>query len=227
MCRGYDPALSVDAAWRLPSQVKKMNELKPLLADSDFITVHVPAIPQTQHLMNSEMLQVMKQGAILLNFARESIVDAKAVVSSLTQGHLGQYITDFPEPCLIGVDGVLAMPHIGASTQESEENCAVMAANQLKDFIEHGNIYNSVNYPQIFMERKAGVRMTFSNDNVAGALSEVLKILAKHKLNVIDLVNKSRGNLAYNIIDLESHPSKEALEDIQKLTPVIRIRILD
>jgi D-3-phosphoglycerate dehydrogenase / 2-oxoglutarate reductase len=223
---GYDPALSVEAAWRLPSQVKKMENLPSLLASADFVTLHVPAIEPTFHLINKDALQQIKKGAVLLNFARETIVHPEAVVESLEAGDLGQYICDFPEPCLLGRDDVMAMPHIGASTEEAEENCAVMAADQLMDYIENGNIKNAVNFPMVSMERAGACRLTFSNHNVAGVLGEVLSVFTEHQVNVIDMVNKSRGEVAYNIIDLEQRPSDQALADIRGLEHVVSLRLL-
>lgn len=224
---GYDPALSVEAAWRLPSQVQKMENLASLLGNADFITLHVPAIEPTYHLMNAETLAYTKPNAVLLNFARETIVHPEAVVESLEAGRLGQYICDFPEPCLLGRDDVTAMPHIGASTVEAEENCAVMAANQLMDFLENGNIKHSVNFPMVSMERAGECRLTFANHNVAGVLGEVLSVFTQHAVNVVDMVNKSRGDVAYNIIDLEQVPSAQVLSDIQALEHVISLRLLN
>lgn len=223
---GYDPALSIEAAWRLSSHVKKMDNLAGLLAGADFITLHVPAIEPTFHLINQEALQGIKQGAVLLNFARETIVHPEAVVDSLEAGHLGKYICDFPEPCLLGRDDVIAMPHIGASTAEAEENCAVMAADQLMDYLENGNIKNSVNFPMVAMERAGACRLTFANHNVAGVLGEVLSVFTNHQVNVVDMVNKSRGDVAYNIIDLEALPSDQALSAIAELEHVIRLRLI-
>lgn len=225
---GFDPALSVDAAWRLPSQVQRMENLQSLMARSDYITVHVPAIEPTRHMINSESLKGVKTGAVLLNFARESIVDAQAVVDSLDQGQLGRYICDFPEPCLLSRPDVYAMPHIGASTQEAEENCAVMVADQLMDYLENGNIKNSVNFPNVSMERNGvrGARITFSNSNVSGVLGNVLSVLAEQKVNVLDMVNKSRGDIAYNIIDVEAPPSDDVVSAIKTVEHVIAVRVV-
>lgn len=225
---GFDPALSVEAAWRLPNQVGRMENLQSLLARSDFITLHVPAIPQTKHLINADTLKVCKKGAVLLNFAREAIVDAHAVVDSLNAGHLGKYICDFPEPILLNRPDVLAMPHIGASTEEAEENCAIMAADQLVDYLENGNIKNSVNFPAVSMDRNGamGARITFSNQNVSGVLGHVLSVLADHKANVVDMVNKSRGDVAYNIIDVETVPSAELVAALAKVEHVIAVRVI-
>lgn len=225
---GFDPALSVEAAWRLPSQVGRMENLQSLLARSDYITLHVPAIPATKHLINADTLKVTKKGATLLNFAREAIVDAHAVVDSLDAGHLGKYICDFPEPILLNRKDVYAMPHIGASTEEAEENCAIMAADQLVDYLENGNIKNSVNFPAVSMDRNAGIgaRITFSNENVSGVLGHVLSVLADHKVNVVDMVNKSRGDVAYNIIDVEAAPSSAVIDALAKVEHVISVRVI-
>jgi len=225
---GFDPALSVEAAWRLPSQVGRMENLQSLLARSDYITLHVPAIPATKNLINADTLKVTKKGATLLNFAREAIVDAHAVVESLDAGHLGKYICDFPEPILLNRKDVYAMPHIGASTEEAEENCAIMAADQLVDYLENGNIKNSVNFPAVSMDRSPaiGSRITFSNENVSGVLGHVLSVLADHKVNVVDMVNKSRGDVAYNIIDVEHTPSATVVDALTKVEHVIAVRVI-
>lgn len=225
---GFDPALSVEAAWRLPSQVGRMENLQALLARSDYITLHVPAIPATKHMINADTLKVVKKGATLLNFAREAIVDAHAVIDSLDAGHLGKYICDFPEPILLNRKDVYAMPHIGASTEEAEENCAIMAADQLMDYLENGNIKNSVNFPTVSMERNQGIgaRLTFSNQNVSGVLGHVLSLLADYKVNVVDMVNKSRGDVAYNIIDVQQVPSAEVITALAAVEHVISVRII-
>lgn len=224
---GYDPALSVEAAWRLPNQVQRKESLNALLSSSDYVSLHVPAIAATKHLINKDTLALMKPSATLINFARESIVDAQAIVDALEAGKLRQYVCDFPEPVLIGRDDVIALPHIGASTEEAEENCAVMAANQIRDFLENGNITNSVNFPQISMSRVEGTtRITFSNDNVAGVLGDVLSIFAEHNVNVIDMMNKSRDAVAYSILDLAVPPPEAALDALRAVKHVIRIRVI-
>ncbi len=224
---GFDPALSIDAAWRLSNEVTRMENLQALLARADYISLHVPAMDATRHLINSAALAAMKPGTVLLNFARETIVDSDAVLRSLENGKLGKYVCDFPEPAMLGNTRVIAMPHIGASTEESEENCAVMAANQLVDYLENGNIQNSVNFPAISMGRTAGTtRITFSNDNVSGVLGHVLSVLADKNVNVIDMINKSRGELAFNIIDVETKPNDEVLAAIEAVEHVIRVRVI-
>jgi D-3-phosphoglycerate dehydrogenase / 2-oxoglutarate reductase len=224
---GFDPALSIDAAWRLSSEVSRMENLQALLAKADYITLHVPAMDATKHLINDAALALTKPGAVLLNFARETIVDSAAVKRSLDAGKLGKYVCDFPEPDLLNHPQVIAMPHIGASTEESEENCAVMAANQLMDYLENGNIVNSVNFPAVAMGRVAGTtRITFSNDNVSGVLGHVLSVLADKKVNVLDMMNKSRGELAFNIIDVESKPTDDVIAAIAAVEHVIRVRVI-
>ncbi len=224
---GFDPALSIDAAWRLSSEVSRMENLQALLAKADYISLHVPAMDATKHLINDAALALTQPGAVLLNFARETIVDSAAVKRSLDAGKLGKYVCDFPEPYLLNHSQVIAMPHIGASTEESEENCAVMAANQLMDYLENGNIVNSVNFPAVAMGRVAGTtRITFSNDNVSGVLGHVLSVLADKQVNVIDMMNKSRGELAFNIIDVENKPADDVIAAIAAVAHVIRVRVI-
>ena len=223
---GYDPAISIEAAWRLPSQVIRKENLQSLLAHADYISLHVPALEATKHMINKESLKSVKKGAVLVNFARDAIVDAEAVVASLEAGHLGQYVCDFPEPCLIGRENVIAMPHIGASTAEAEENCAVMAADQLMDYLENGNIKNSVNFPAVQMSRAGCCRITFANSNVAGVLGDVLSILADKNVNVMDMMNKSRGDVAYNIIDVENQPGDDVISAISAVEHVTMVRVV-
>ena len=224
---GYDPVLSVDAAWRLSNAVQRMENLPTLLARADYVSLHVPAMDATRHLINAEALRHARPGAVLLNFARESIVDPAAVLAALAAGKLGRYVCDFPEPGFAAEPRVIALPHIGASTEESEENCAVMAAEQIIDFLEHGHIVNSVNYPGLRMDRTPGAtRITLANDNVAGVLGHVLSVLAEAQLNVIDMTNRSRGELAFNIIDVASAPAPEAIAAIAGVAHVIRVRVV-
>ena len=224
---GFDPALSIDAAWRLSNEVQRAENMQSLLARADYISLHVPAMDATKHMVNEAALASMKTGAVLLNFARESIVDSDAVLKALASGKLGKYVCDFPEPAMLGNPNVIAMPHIGASTEESEENCAVMAANQLMDYLQNGNIQNSVNFPAISMGRAANTtRITFSNDNVSGVLGHVLSVLADKKVNVVDMINKSRGELAFNIIDVEAKPGADVVAAIEAVEHVIRVRVI-
>ena len=222
---GYDPALSVEAAWRLSSSVQRQESLEAMLPKVDYLSLHVPAIEATKNLINAATLKLMPARAVVLNFAREAIVDTRAMVDALNAKKLRRYICDFPEPLLIARDDVLALPHIGASTAEAEENCAVMAVRQLRDYLENGNIRNSVNFPATSMPRTEGTyRITFSNRNVSGVLSDVLGVIARHNVNVADLVNKSRGDLAYSILDLDAQPSAALLDEIRSQEPVIALR---
>lgn len=223
---GYDPAISVEAAWQLSSRVERMDSLEALLGRADFITLHVPAIPETRHLINKNTLALMKSSAKILNFAREEIVSTDDMVAALDQGTIAGYISDFPAPALLGRTDVLLMPHIGASTEEAEENCAVMAADQLMDYLENGNIRNSVNYPPTKMARNGGSRITFTNNNVPKVLGSVLSVLADAELNVVDMVNKSRGEIAYNIIDVEGDLSPSIEAAIAAVEGVVRVRII-
>ncbi len=223
---GYDPALSVEAAWRLSSSVEKMDSLQSLLARADYVTLHVPALASTRHMINADTLRSLKPGAVLLNFAREEIIDTPAVIAALDSGQLGRFVTDFPIPALLGRPDVIAMPHLGASTAEAEENCAVMAADQLMDFLEHGNIRNSVNFPATRMVRNGGYRLTFTNANVPKVLGKVLAVIADCNNNVIDLVNQSRDDFAYNIIDVDQPLDQCILDLITAVEGVIRVRAL-
>ena len=172
------------------------------MAQSDYVSLHIPAIEATRHMINAEVIASARRGTILLNFARATVVDPDAIGAAIDSGQLARYVCDFPEPQLLDKANVIAMPHVGASTAEAEENCAVMAADQLMDYLLNGNIINSVNFPRVTMARVPGARITFSNDNVAGVLGEVLSILADSEVNVVDMVNRSRGDLAYTIIDI-------------------------
>ncbi len=224
---GYDPALSVEAAWRLSAQVRRMESVEALLAEVDYLSLHVPAIPATQHMINADTLAGMKPNAAIMNFARDAIVDPHAIVNALDNNKLRQYVCDFPEPCLINHPKVIALPHIGASTAEAEENCAVMAVNQLRDYLENGNVTNSVNFPQTSMPRgDTECRITFINENVSGVLGHVLSIFADNNVNVVDMVNKSRNDVAYNILDLASRPGDELIDQIRAVEHVVSLRVI-
>jgi len=224
---GFDPALSVEAAWRLPSEVQRMENVQSLVGRSDFVSLHLPVLDSTRGLVNAEMLTHFKKGSCLLNFAREEIVSTEAVVEALDSGRLRRYVADFPSPLLLGRSDALLMPHIGASTAEAEENCAVMAANQLRAFLEHGNIRNSVNFPAIELERTTEYRITIANLNEPGMLSHILTLIGDDGLNVADLLNKSVGDIAYNIIDLDELPQQALLDKINGLEGVINLRLIE
>ena len=224
---GFDPALSVEAAWRLPSEVQRMENVQSLVGRSDFVSLHLPVLDSTRGLVNAEMLSHFKKGSCLLNFAREEIVSTEAVVEALDSGRLRRYVADFPSPLLLGRSDALLMPHIGASTAEAEENCAMMAANQLRAFLEQGNIRNSVNFPAIELERTTEYRITIANLNEPGMLSHILTLIGDDGLNVADLLNKSVGDIAYNIIDLDELPQQALLDKIKGLEGVINLRLIE
>ncbi len=228
--QGFDPALSVDAAWRLPSQVKRIENLSALMSSSDFISLHLPVLDSTRGLINADLLSGMRDGGCLLNFARDEIVDSGALLAALEAGKVRRYVCDFPRPEMLSRDDVIAMPHIGASTREAEENCAIMAADQLRDFFEHGNIRNSVNFPSLTLERGAdaapNTRLAIANRNVPKMLGQILSVLADQNINVVDMLNKSRDEVAYNLIDLDSTPSTGALAAIAEIEQVIKVTAL-
>lgn len=223
---GYDPAISIEAAWRLSGEIKKMDTIEALFASSDFITLHLPVLDSTRGLVNGALLSKAKPGCKLLNFARSEIVDSADLVKALDKKQIAAYIADFPKPGMMGRDDVILMPHIGASTEEAEVNCAVMAAQQLKDYLENGNVVNSVNFPRLVLERTSGHRLAISNRNVTNMLGSITSILAEHELNVIDLLNKSRGDIAYNLIDVESKPSDAVIEQLSAVDGIINVRLL-
>ena len=225
---GYDPVLSVEAAWRLSSRVEKMESLQMLFSRSDIISLHVPALDATRGMIDSEALSQFRNGAVLLNFAREEIVNKDDISEALDSGKISQYISDFPTPGLIGKPGVVSTPHLGASTEEAEENCAMMVVDQVRDFLENGNIKNSVNFPSLILERTAGCyRIAMANRNVPRILGSVLSILADRNINVVDMLNKSREDVAYNLIDIETEPSEDLLEEVLAIEGVINVRVFD
>jgi len=221
---GYDPKLSVEAAWQLSSNVNRAENLNSLLARSDYVTLHVPVVEATRGFINDDAFSALKEGAKLINLARGELVDENAVISALDSNKLALYIADFPSEKLIKHDKAVLFPHLGASTVEAEENCAVMGAEQLVDFLEHGNIINSVNFPAVSMERTTGYRVTFANDNVPKVLGTVLNLLADLNINVLDIVNKSRDEIAYTILDIEQEPNIALLNQIADVEHVFHVR---
>ncbi len=223
---GYDPALSVEAAWRVPAEVERMENLPSLFAQADFVTLHVPLLPATEGMINAESLSAFKPGSVLLNFARQPIVDTPALAEALANGQVGKYVADFPVAGLIDHERVMLTPHLGASTAEAEENCAVMAADQLMDFLRTGNIRNSVNFPTISTEASGGHRLAVANRNVPGMLGQMTALLAERNINVIDLFNKSRDDVAYNLIDMETAPDQGLIDAICGIEGVINVRVI-
>jgi len=224
---GYDPYLSVEAAWELSSKVKKATGLETLLSQVDYLTIHIPLLESTKHTFNSEKFSMMKEGIRIVNFARGGLVENCAVIEALQRGKVSAYVTDFPEAELLGVEGVIPIPHLGASTVESEENCAIMAVEQIKDFLEDGNIKNSVNFPQAILPRaKESHRITVTNRNVPNMIGEISAVLAEYGLNIIDMLNKSREDIAYSIIDVSCEVSDEVIGKLQSIDGVMTVRSL-
>jgi D-3-phosphoglycerate dehydrogenase len=225
---GYDPAITVEAAWKLPNKVERKESIEDVFKESDYISLHVPANDKTKGLINSDLLKNAKKGLRLINFARDEIVVSKDIIDSLDKNILSKYITDFADLDLISraktANDVIILPHIGASTSQAEENCSVMAAEQLDDFLNNGNIKNSVNFPELIEPRPSEFRITLSNRNHPGMIGKITTVLADNKLNIIDMVNKSRGDIAYNVIDLETKPPEKVLVELSALDDVISVR---
>jgi len=224
---GFDPFISVESAWRLSREVIRAEGLESLLRQSDFLTLHTPLTDKTRGLLNEERFAVMKKGVRIMNFARGGLVNNEDLIEALKTGQVAKYVTDFPEEKLLKIENVLCIPHLGASTPEAEENCAIMAANQLKTFLETGNITRSVNFPDCTLERTGKVRLTVSNFNIPNMVGQITAILAEEKINISDLLNRHKDGIAYNIIDLDSDLSAEALLRIQAIEGVIRVRKIE
>jgi D-3-phosphoglycerate dehydrogenase len=223
---GFDPEITVDAAWRLPSAVRKAQSIEDLLKHADFVTLHVPLLPATRGLIDGRRLEAMKNHAILLNFARDAIVDEDAVIAALQGGRLKSYLCDFPSPRLAGVPGVVALPHLGASTGEAEENCAVMVVDQVREFLENGNIANAVNFPGVEMARESAWRVAIANANVPNMLGQISTAMAMAGLNIHNMVNKSRGEMAYTLVDVDSPVSPAVIGEIASIEGVLSVRAI-
>ena len=223
---GFDPHITVDAAWSLSSLVKKANSIEEVLKVSDFVTIHVPLVTATKNLIGKERLSLMKKGAILLNFARDGIVDDAATVESLKADHLRAYMCDFPAQVLQGVPRVIATPHLGASTEEAEDNCAIMVADQVRDFLENGNIRNAVNLPDVVMEREAPYRLCIVNANVPNMLGQISSAMAGAGLNIHNMLNKSRGEMACTLVDVDSEIPASVVSAISAIQGVLSVRYL-
>lgn len=223
---GYDPFLSIEAAWRLSRNTKKAASLDKLLAECDYITIHVPQNKDTKGFINADKFAIMKKGVVLLNFARGGLVDTPSLKKAVADGIVGCYVTDFPDEEVIKTDKVIAIPHLGASTEESEENCAFMAVKQIMDFLENGNIKNSVNFPECFLDRSGKQRITICNLNTPGMIEKITHFMADNKLNIADMINKSRGNVAYNIIDIDGEIADDLVKKIKAAEGVLGVRVL-
>ncbi|MGI8896239.1 MAG: phosphoglycerate dehydrogenase [Casimicrobiaceae bacterium] len=223
---GFDPEITVDAAWRLPSNVRKANGIEELLKQSDFVTLHVPLVAMTRHLIDAKRLAVMKPGGVLLNFSREAIVDGDAIVAALQAGQLKYYLCDFPSAKLLGEPGVAALPHLGASTEEAEENCAMMVADQVREYLEHGAIVNAVNFPNVEMPRESPYRIAIANANVPNMLGQISTAMAHAGLNIHNMVNKSRGEMAYTLVDVDSPVLPSVVDAISAIDGVLAVRAI-
>ena len=223
---GFDPEITVDAAWSLPSQVRRAASVNDVLKNSQFVTLHVPLVDATRHLVNDANIGLMRAGAVLLNFSREGVVSDSAVLDSIEARHLGQYVCDFPGAALHGKPGVVALPHLGASTREAEENCAVMVVDQLRDYLENGNVVNAVNFPQISMPRESAFRVAIANANVPNMLGQISTAMAQAGLNIHNMVNKSRGGMAYTLVDVDSPVTPEVQAGIAAIGGVLAVRYL-
>jgi len=223
---GYDPDITVDAAWSLPAQVKRATSVAEVLKSAHFVSLHVPLVAATKHLLNADNLEQTRAGAVLLNFSREGVVDDAAVLASLDRKHLGMYVCDFPNAALHGHERVLALPHLGASTREAEENCAVMVAQQLRDYLEHGNIANAVNFPAVNMARESNYRVAIANANVPNMLGQISTTMARAGLNIHNMVNKSRGEMAYTLVDVDSPVADAVLTKLTAIDGVLSVRYL-
>lgn len=223
---GYDPQLTVESAWQLSSLAKRAASIDELIARADFVTLHVPLNEHTRHVIDAARLDFMKKGAILLNFSREPVVDEDAVLGALDSGQLSAYVCDFPSRKLLNHPGVTALPHLGASTAEAEDNCAIMVADQLRDYLENGNIRNSVNLPEVVVPRIDATRLCIVNENVPNMVGQVSGALADANLNILDLVNKSRGDVAYTLVDLNSPVPDDTLRRIRAITGVLSARVI-
>jgi D-3-phosphoglycerate dehydrogenase len=223
---GYDPEITVDAAWSLPSQVKRAHSVEEVLRSSEFVTLHVPLVPATRNLVNTERLKLMKPSAVLLNFSRDGVVDNDAVTAALEAKKLRWYVCDFPAQKLQGHTRVLAFPHLGASTGEAEDNCAVMVVDQVRDYLENGNVVNAVNFPDVAMGRECPYRVGIANANVPNMLGQISTAMARAGLNIHNMLNKSRGDMAYTLVDVDSPVPVDVIDGIRGIEGVLMVRYL-
>jgi len=223
---GFDPEITVDAAWSLPSQVKRAGSVAEVLKAAHFVTLHVPLVAATRELVNASNLGLARPDAVLLNFSRDGVVDETAVRNALDGKRLAAYVTDFPSAALLRHAGVIALPHLGASTREAEENCAVMVVDQLRDYLEHGNVVNAVNFPTVTMARESAYRVAIANANVPNMVGQISTAMARAGLNIHTMVNKSRGEMAYTLVDVDSAVGAAVLADIGRIQGVLAVRYL-
>lgn len=223
---GYDPHITVEAAWSLPSQVKRAGSVDEVLKGSHFVSLHVPLVEKTRHLVDARSVEHFRPGAVLLNFSREGVVADDAVLKGLSGGRLKWYVTDFPSTALLGQGGVIALPHLGASTREAEDNSAIMVADQVREYLEHGTLQNSVNFPEAVMPREAPYRLAIANANVPDMLGSISHALGRRKINIHNMLNKSRGEMAYTIVDADSPVPGAVVDELCALNGVLAVRYL-
>jgi D-3-phosphoglycerate dehydrogenase len=223
---GYDPEITVDAAWHLSAEVKKAQSIDELLHNSDFVTLHVPLLEATRHLINQQRVQNMKRGSILLNFSREGIVDEDSVLKGIESGRIKNYVCDFPSQKFQHHAAVITLPHLGASTHEAEENCAIMVVDQMMDYLENGNITNTVNFPNVTMGRESPYRIAVANSNVPNLLGQISTTMASAGLNIHNMMNKSRGEMAYTLVDVDSPVPQQTIDEIAAIPGVLMVRYL-
>ncbi len=223
---GYDPEITVDAAWSLPSQVRKAHSIEEVLRGSDFVTLHVPLLDATRNLIDAKRIRLMRSGAVLLNFSRDGIVDNDAVLDALNAKKLKAYVCDFPGSRFNGHPAVVATPHLGASTLEAEENCAIMVVDQMRDYLENGNIRNAVNFPDVVMPRESPYRLGIANANVPNMVGQISTAVAQAGLNIHNMLNKSRKDMAYTLVDVDSAVSRQVIERIGAIAGVLAVHYL-
>lgn len=223
---GYDPEITVDAAWSLPAQVKRAASVNEVLRQCDFVSLHVPLLEATRHLVNGANLEIARKGMTLLNFSREGVVDEAAALRALDTGHLRHYVCDFPSAAINHHPKVIALPHLGASTREAEDNCAIMVVDQVRDYLEHGNIQNAVNFPNAVMPRESKFRVAIANSNVPNMLGQISTAMARANLNIHNMLNKSRGEMAYTLVDVDSPVPASLVAELASIPGVLAIRYL-
>jgi len=223
---GYDPFMTVEAALSLSRSVSRGTSMDEIYAQSDFITLHLPLLEKTRGMINTETLAKCKDGVVILNFARGELVDTDAMIEALESGKVGKYVTDFPSEELLGIKNVISIPHLGASTKESEENCAKMAAKQIRNYIEDGNIINSVNYPDCSQPRSGSYRLAIMHKNITNMVGQITQIIADENHNISNMINKSHDDLAYTIIDLDDTPSIACISSLEQIEGIVKVRSL-
>ena len=223
---GFDPGITVKRAWEMSSQVRQAASIEELITHADYISFHVPLVEATRNVINHERLKLVRDQAVILNFSRQGVIDDAAMVEALDAGKVYAYVCDFPTSLLKDHPRVVTLPHLGASTQQAEENCAVMVVEQVRDFLENGNIRNSVNFPEILMPRNTGSRLAIANENVPNMLGQISTCLAESGLNILDMLNKSRGDIAYTLVDVDSEVQADCLEGLGAIEGVLNARAL-